>query len=263
MLARLMTRDSSTRLDSSNFATISRNTPWHSMIESSMKHIQMTPRSAPTRPGVNEGSRLQNSLGRTDLAENYIRRALLLVESLRSERPDDLDNIRAHVDCLSKLAAYLTDSHRDQAMQSRSTSHRAGRTTRSAAPDDPAIQDQLAACHNNYANTLDPKMADEILLHFQQAIEIRQRIDPMRLPGVRMKLAESLINQGNLQWHSRNYPAAEQSSVGPRKSCCPTTPRFSLPVMSLAWSAPSMSTGAECSTAHDVVTRPSTVLTRD
>ncbi len=166
---------------------------------------------ADTVRALNEGSRLQNSLGRTDLAENYIRRALLLVESLRSERPDDLDNIRAHVDCLSKLAAYLTDSHRDQAMQfGRQAIELAERLAR-AAPDDPAIQDQLAACHNNYANTLDPKMADEILLHFQQAIEIRQRIDPMRLPGVRMKLAESLINQGNLQWHSRNYPAAEQS----------------------------------------------------
>ena len=160
---------------------------------------------------LNEGSRLQNSLGRTDLAENYIRRALALVESLRSERPDDLDNIRAHIDCLSKLAAYLIDSSRDQAMQFGRQAVELAEQLARMTPDDPAVRDQLAASHNNYANSFPAGQIDVALSHFQMAIEIREGIDSMRLPGVRIKLAESLINLGNALWHTRKYPAAEQS----------------------------------------------------
>ena len=105
-------------------------------------------------------------------------------------------------------------------------------------PTTPAIQDQLAVCHNNYANALDPKAIDEVLFHFQRAIEIRERIDPMRLPGVRIKLAESLINLGNaLLAHSKTIGGRAELPSGRgdpalrrRQGSDPASPRW-------AWSA--------------------------
>jgi tetratricopeptide (TPR) repeat protein/predicted Ser/Thr protein kinase len=167
--------------------------------------------SADTARALNEGARLQTALGRIDLAEKYVRRSLQLVERVRSERPDDLGYNRLQVDCLARLAVYLTDSHVDQAKQfARQAVELAERLT-TATRDDPIDLEQLAVCHNNYANTVRWESNDKALVHYQKAIEIRQRIDPVRLPGVSRKLAESLINLGIAFWRIQKYPAAEQS----------------------------------------------------
>jgi eukaryotic-like serine/threonine-protein kinase len=167
--------------------------------------------SADTAHALNEGARLQTSLGRIDLAEKYVRRSLQLVERLRSERPDDLGCNRLQVDCLARLAVYLTDDHCDQAKQfARQAVELAERLT-TATRDEPVDLEQLAICHNNYANTLRWESIDKALVHYQKAIEIRERIDPVRMPGVSRRLAESLINVGIVFWQTQKYAAAEQS----------------------------------------------------
>jgi eukaryotic-like serine/threonine-protein kinase len=165
---------------------------------------------ADTARSLNEASRLQNALGRTDLAEQYVRRSLRLVETLRAERPDDLDGARLQVDCLSELAAYLTESRRDQAVELGRQAIELAEPLARAAPDDPFIQEQLATCHNNYANAVRAQDIDKALFHYQKSIEIRERIDPKRLPGVSINLAQSLINLGIALWHTQKHPAAEQ-----------------------------------------------------
>jgi tetratricopeptide (TPR) repeat protein len=166
---------------------------------------------ADTARALNEGAKLQTSLGRTDLAEKYVRRSLQLAERVRSERPDDLGYNRLQVDCLARLAVYLTDGHRDQAKEfGRQAVELAERLT-TATRDDPVDLEELAICHNNYANTLRWESIDRALVHYQKAIEIRERIDPVRLPGVRRSLAESLINLGIVFWRTQKYAVAEQS----------------------------------------------------
>ncbi len=153
---------------------------------------------------------IQTSLGRTELAEKYVRRSLELVERLRSERPDDLHYSRLHIDCLARLAVYLTDGHRDQAKEYGRQAVELAERLASATRNDPVDLEQLAVCQNNYANTLRGESIDKALVHYQKAIEIRERIDPVRLPGVSIKLAESLINLGIVLWRSQKHSAAEQ-----------------------------------------------------
>ena len=154
---------------------------------------------------------LQTSLGRTDLAEKYVRRSLQLVERLRSGQPDDLDYIRLEIDCFTKLAVLLVENHREQALQFGQRSLELSERLVQATRDDPADVEQLAVCVNNYANALPEEAIDQALLYHQRAVAIRERIDPVRLPGVTIRFAESLINLGNALWHTRKHLAAEHS----------------------------------------------------
>jgi len=166
---------------------------------------------ADTARALNEGARIQDALGRTDLAGDYVRRSLQLAESLGTDRPDDPGDLRLRVDCLAQLAVYLVGSRRDQAAEfGRQAVELAERLAR-VSPDDPATLDQLATCHNNYANTLFPRGSDEVLFHHEKAIEIRERIDPTRLPHVKIALAESLINLGHNLCQIQKHARAEQS----------------------------------------------------
>jgi tetratricopeptide (TPR) repeat protein len=166
---------------------------------------------ADTARALNEGAKIQDALGRTDLAGDYVRRSLRLAESLRSDRPDNPDDLRLRVDCLAQLAVYLLEGQREQAAEfGRQAVELAQRLAR-GSPDDPATLDQLATCHNNYANALVPMGSDEVLFHHERAIEIRERIDPARLPNVKIALAESLINLGLNRWQINKHGRAEQS----------------------------------------------------
>jgi eukaryotic-like serine/threonine-protein kinase len=166
---------------------------------------------ADTVRALSEGTMLQIALGRTDLAEKYVRRSLQLVERLRSGQPHDLDYIRLEIDCFTKLAVLLVGNRRDQAMQFGQQAIERSERLVQAARDEPADLDQLAVCLNNYANALPAEELEKALVYHQKAIEIRERIDPARLPGVSIRVAESLINLGNLLWHTQKHSAAAQS----------------------------------------------------
>ena len=138
---------------------------------------------ADTVRALREGTMLQTSVGRTDLAEKYVRRSLQLVERLRSRQPDELDYIRLEMDCFTKLAVLLVDSYRDQAMQFGRRAVELSERLHQATRDDPADTEQLAVCLNNYANSLPAEAIDQALLCHQRAVEIRERIDPVRTAG--------------------------------------------------------------------------------
>jgi eukaryotic-like serine/threonine-protein kinase len=159
-----------------------------------------------------EASVLQSLVGRNDEAGKQLRRALSLVESLRAERPDDLDYMVLQSKCLMRLSAYVrTAREGDEAISAGRESIVLAERVVHASPENAGFQELLAACHNNYANAMRHDNAAEAKIHHQKAIEIRERIDPPRLPGVSRMLAGSLTNLGVILWGTKEYSQAEAS----------------------------------------------------
>jgi len=145
---------------------------------------------------------LQRALGHGNQAETSVHRAVRLVEGLRSERPDDIEYMALQVDCLLKLAACLGDlNQQEQIIDIGRQSVELAERVAKATPDDMAHQEQLAMCHNNLGNAFEgSKNASEAMVHYQEATKIRKRIDPSKLPGVTLRLANSLMNEGVILW---------------------------------------------------------------
>ncbi len=181
------------------------------MIESSAETTRTIPWSRPTRLALIEGSVLQSELGQTAQAEEGARRALRLVEDLRRDRPADVGYLRLHVEGLTKLCVYLHHfKGSDEAVSLGQKAVELAEQLATALPDDLAVQNVLASSHNNYGDVLTQRRPTESQLQFQKAIEIRENIDPARLPGVTLFLAESLINKGVVLWGSRKFALAEE-----------------------------------------------------
>ena len=80
-----------------------------------------------------------------------------------------------------------------------------------AAPDDLAHRERLALCHLNQGAALfGVKRTSEAMVHFQEATKIYESIDPSTLPGVTVRLADSLMNEG-LIFSDQNPAQAEKS----------------------------------------------------
>ena len=159
-----------------------------------------------------DASVLQAVLGRNDEATKHARHALILVEGLRAERPDDNEYLVLHAQSLMRLSAYLRGAKEDERARvaGRKSIALAERVVK-ASPEDLGNQDLLASCHNNYASTWSRINDAEAKVHYQKAIEIRERIDPTRLPGVRVTLIQSLINLGVALWGTGENSQAEES----------------------------------------------------
>ena len=67
-----------------------------------------------------------------------------------------------------------------------------------------------AACHNSYAGILGRDQFELAKVHYKQAIELRRRPDVLAIPGMRIRLAQSVENLGVIHWKERDYPQAEQ-----------------------------------------------------
>jgi len=51
----------------------------------------------------------------------------------------------------------------------------------------------------------------EALVYFQKSTAVRERIDPAKLPGITIRIAQTLINEGVVLWHlARNKDAEER-----------------------------------------------------
>jgi tRNA A-37 threonylcarbamoyl transferase component Bud32/tetratricopeptide (TPR) repeat protein len=144
----------------------------------------------------------QHALGQGRDAEASVRRAVRLVEGLRSEEPGDIGYMALQADCLLKLATCLGDlNQREQIIDiGRQAVELAERVVK-VKLDDAVYLERLAMCHTNLANAL-AGLGDRpgSMLHYQKATEIRKRIDPSKLPGVTLRLAASLMNEGVHPW---------------------------------------------------------------
>jgi tetratricopeptide (TPR) repeat protein len=79
-----------------------------------------------------------------------------------------------------------------------------------ASGDSPASADQRASCHNNFASILGRDRFELAKTHYKQAIELRERPDVLALPGMRYRLAESIVNLGVIHWKEHDYAPAAQ-----------------------------------------------------
>ncbi len=165
-----------------------------------------------TARALSEASVLQHQLGHTDEAEKSVRRALTLMAGLRSERRDDLESLVCQVECLLRLGTYLsTLKTRDQSISVGRESVELAERVAQAAPDDLAHQELLAICHQDLGNALfRMEQRQEAKVHYRKAIEIRERIDPSKLPGVTQRLAQTLMNEGVVLWGEKSHSPAEE-----------------------------------------------------
>jgi len=166
---------------------------------------------ADTARALTEASAVQHELGHDGLAEKSIRRALRLIEGLRSERPDDLEYMGLQIHCLLKLGGYLgTSSPSDEAVVVNRQAIELAERLVGATPDDLTNQELLAACHNTCAFALRHDRSALARLHYEKAIEIRERIEPSKLLGVSNRLAQTLVNLGVIDWQAKDHARAEQ-----------------------------------------------------
>jgi tRNA A-37 threonylcarbamoyl transferase component Bud32/tetratricopeptide (TPR) repeat protein len=167
---------------------------------------------ADTARALDEACILQHSLGRSDQARESIRQSLRLAESLTREHPDALEYMRLKLDSLMKLGPLLDlskcpDDVLDACRESVTLAARLGKVM----SDDLARQEQLAMCLTNYGNALwGLRRASEAFVQYQEATKIRRQIDPAKLPGVTLRLADSLLNEGLVLWGRNNFQAEEK-----------------------------------------------------
>ncbi len=156
-----------------------------------------------TARALGDAALLQHALGQSELALGSDRRALRLVEGLMSERPDNLEYMALKLDCLLKLAPLLGASKRpaDEVIAVCRESVELAARVAKATPDDMHYQESLALCLTNYGNAfLTLKKLPEAMVQYREATKVRKRIDPSKLPGVALRLAQSLSNEGIVLW---------------------------------------------------------------
>jgi tetratricopeptide (TPR) repeat protein len=171
-----------------------------------------------TARALSEATVLLHVLGRNDEAEKSVRRALSLIKGLRAERPDDLEYMQRHVECLFRLAAYVgTNAERagqappGEMIDANRESVDLAKRIAQAEPNVPAYQELLALCHHNLGDAfLSLGQNENALSHYQEAIAIRERIDESSLPGVTQRIGEALVNVGLMLWGKKDYPQAEE-----------------------------------------------------
>ncbi len=165
---------------------------------------------ADTARALAQASLIQHGLGHTDRAEKSVRRAIHLIEGLRSKAPEDRAYLRLHADCLLKLEGYWVMLGRnEQALVVGRESVELAERLAAMTPGDLTNLEQLATCHHTYAGVVRPQHKEEAKHHYQRAIEIRERIKPSEFPGVNNRLAQSLINAGVLHWNERENSQAQ------------------------------------------------------
>ncbi len=152
---------------------------------------------------------LQHALGRGSQAKTTIRRAVRLVEGLRSEQPDDVEYMALHERCLTELLYCLNDSNqREQLIGIGRQAAELAKRVAEATPDDMAHQEELATCHTDLGNAFEAlKNASEAMVHYEESIRIRSGIGASKMPGVTLRIAESLMNQGVIFWSQKQDPS--------------------------------------------------------
>jgi tetratricopeptide (TPR) repeat protein len=151
---------------------------------------------ADTARAWSDASVLQSDLGHPDEAEKLARRAVDLITSVRAKAPDDSDYLDIQIYGLMRLGAYLRilGKHQDAIAAGRGSVDLVDAMA-SRDRSDAALEERRALCHHDCANSLlFGSKPSEAIEHYKRAIEIRQRIDPRRLPGVTHRLAQSLCN---------------------------------------------------------------------
>jgi eukaryotic-like serine/threonine-protein kinase len=160
-----------------------------------------------------KASALQCQLGRWDGAAQSSQRALALIQGLRLKQPDSIDLLFLEVDTLVKLSSYLCGlGQADRANPFSEKAVEFAKKVVDASPDDLNYQELLAMCYNAHAQALFMSHRNgEAMKSYRRSTVIRQHIDPVKLPGVNLRLAESLMHEGLIYTQEKEHSAAERN----------------------------------------------------
>ena len=175
---------------------------------------------ADTARALSEASTLQHELGQTVRAEEHVRRAISLFESLQAEGRCDLEMTARHAECLARLSCYLIELKRfDEAILAAEQAVDRAEGVVRAAPEDLAHRELLAACHHDLGTACwKAGRNEDAKVHYRKAIAIRETIDQSKVPGLALTLAESLINDALVLWKGqKKLPDAEKRLVQAEK----------------------------------------------
>jgi eukaryotic-like serine/threonine-protein kinase len=166
---------------------------------------------ADTANACAEASFLEIQLGHPEQAEKLIRRALELIQSARAERPDEFEYLGIQVICLLRLTNLLIALGRaDQALEAAKETVQKAELLAKATPDNLSRRELFATCLEIQGNTLYTlKRHADARVPYRKAIEIRENIDPDKLPGVTSRLAGSLMNEAVMFSNEQQIKAAE------------------------------------------------------
>ncbi len=166
---------------------------------------------ADTARALNEASMLQIQVQNNTEAEKLLGRCLRLVDGLLAEKPGEIEYVKIKADCLIKLGpCKLYLGKLDQALSLASQAIEMAERLVAADQGDVSRLELLAVCYQAYGNALQQqKRTTEARKYFRQAIEVRSRIDPSQLPGVTVRLAHALINEGLTFWQEQQSSQAE------------------------------------------------------
>jgi eukaryotic-like serine/threonine-protein kinase len=157
-----------------------------------------------------KASELQAQLGRLDAATQCAQRALDLIQGLRPKQPDSIDLLFLEVDALVKFSQYLRMlGQSDKAITFSEMAVASAEKLAETSRDDLNFQEVLAMSYHAHANAMFiSQRRSDALKSYHRSAEIRQRIDPVKLPGVTLRLAESVMHEGLIQWQSDEHAEA-------------------------------------------------------
>jgi tetratricopeptide (TPR) repeat protein/tRNA A-37 threonylcarbamoyl transferase component Bud32 len=145
-----------------------------------------------------EAALVQYQRGHTTEAETMVRRALQAIRELRSGREDNVEHLGVEAQCLNRLGAYLLVLGKPKdAVAESAEAVRVADVMAEIARLDLSGQELRALCHHNHANVLlELKRTSEAAGHYKKALEIRERMDPRKLPGLMQRISQSYLNLG-------------------------------------------------------------------
>jgi serine/threonine protein kinase len=196
---------------------------------------------------------LQLQLGQVKPAVEGLEKALGLIESLRPKQTDPIEFLSLEVDILGKFGACCSElGQRKKAENTLRKAVELGKKLVDALPDDLPKREQLAMAYNMYANLMFvAHRYDDAMTYFHECTKIREHIDPAKLPGVTLRLGDSLSNEGLILWSQGNntdaqarFRRAEKTllSVPPEQHSLGGNVDLSLGTLKIVWSGSLMST---------------------
>jgi tetratricopeptide (TPR) repeat protein len=194
-------------------------------------------------------STVDSQLGDMQRAEEHVRKALQLVQSLLAAHPGNDGYLGLQVECCNRLSNYLVHlGHREEA---RTVAEKAVTLAEEFAARDPrdGVRAELAAvCHDTYANNLrQAGKMPEALDHLRTAVRIRETLiktretlDPSKYVNLIPRHLATLRNEAVTLWNAGKPAEADERfrQLEPRVLSLPGEQRDSLGAAQLyvSWS---------------------------
>jgi serine/threonine-protein kinase len=155
-------------------------------------------------------STMRYELGQVDQAERLVQQALDLIARARSADPKNLDYLGLQVECFNRLTNYRLKLGRiHEATADGEETVRLAELLVRETPDHGGNQELLAVCVDSYAGCqYTARHLEEARKLYRRAVEIRDMLDPAKLPELRERQAGSLMNEGVVLWNLNQFADA-------------------------------------------------------